>query len=52
MSGVRGNGGTVSVVDAVEKTLACGDVGFGAMASVETIVAEVAAMAGALTLQE
>ena len=49
---VRGGAGTLSVVEPVEKTLACGDVGNGAMASVDTIVADVALMVGALTLQD
>ena len=48
--GGSGSGGTVSVIDPVEKTLACGDVGNGAMASVGTIVAAVALHAGQLTL--
>ena len=40
----------MSVIDPVEKVLACGDVGNGAMASVDTIVATVALHAAQLTL--
>jgi phosphopantothenoylcysteine synthetase/decarboxylase len=46
----RISGGTVGVIDPVEKVLACGDVGNGAMASVDTIVATVALHAGNLAL--
>ena len=38
LSALRGRG--VVVVDPIEKLLACGDVGVGAMAEVETVVAE------------
>ena len=55
--GERGGGGgtssptsTVTVIEPVEKTLACGDVGNGAMASVDSIVAAVVEHASRLAL--